>query len=290
MIRKKQAQAEEAFDSEQSDILTTSIYPKQELAQPDVYTVNSYSSMTLGLVFNPTNTAYANTNIRKALSESIDRSNIGADSDGDLTGASGIVPPDTRVDAVRYRDNVPEPSTTYQNETAKQDFEKGLQELKMDSLPSDQILVCPELMDCSYLHEILQNWQKTFEFYIGIEEVTASEYQDRLESGNYGIALYGVTGSENNPASVLSAFCSDQNPFYQNESFDAMIQQTTTCNNAAQLTDLCMQMENQLLSEYSFIPVYYKKTYLVYRNENRDIFYDPYSGIIDFRIVKYFGE
>ena len=74
------------------------------------------------------------------------------------------------------------------------------------------------------------------------------------------------------------------------ESFDAMIQQTTTCNNAAQLTDLCMQMENQLLSEYSFIPVYYKKTYLVYRNENRDIFYDPYSGIIDFRIVKYFGE
>lgn len=290
LIRKKQAQAEEAFDSEQSDILTTSIYPKQELAQPDVYTVNSYSSMTLGLVFNPTNTAYANTNIRKALSESIDRSNIGADSDGDLTGASGIVPPDTRVDAVRYRDNVPEPSTTYQNETAKQDFEKGLQELKMDSLPSDQILVCPELMDCSYLHEILQNWQKTFEFYIGIEEVTASEYQDRLESGNYGIALYGVTGSENNPASVLSAFCSDQNPFYQNESFDAMIQQTTTCNNAAQLTDLCMQMENQLLSEYSFIPVYYKKTYLVYRNENRDIFYDPYSGIIDFRIVKYFGE
>ena len=160
----------------------------------------------------------------------------------------------------------------------------------MDSLPSDQILVCPELMDCSYLHEILQNWQKTFEFYIGIEEVTASEYQDRLESGNYGIALYGVTGSENNPASVLSAFCSDQNPFYQNESFDVMIQQTTTCNNAAQLTDLCMQMENQLLSEYSFIPVYYKKTYLVYRNENRDIFYDPYSGIIDFRIVKYFGE
>ena len=89
---------------------------------------------------------------------------------------------------------------------------------------------------------------------------------------------------------MLSAFCSDQNPFYQNESFDAMIQQTTTCNNAAQLTDLCMQMEHQLLSEYSFIPVYYKKTYLVYRNENRDIFYDPYSGIIDFRIVKYFGE
>ena len=44
-----------------------------------------------------------------------------------------------------------------------------------------------------------------------------------------------------------------------------MIQQTTTCNNAAQLTDLCMQMENQLLSEYSFIPVYYKKTYLVYQ-------------------------
>ena len=35
LIRKKQAQAEEAFDSEQSDILTTSIYPKQELAQPD---------------------------------------------------------------------------------------------------------------------------------------------------------------------------------------------------------------------------------------------------------------
>ena len=60
----------------------------------------------------------------------------------------------------------------------------------MDSLPSDQILVCPELMDCSYLHEILQNWQKTFEFYIGIEEVTASEYQDRLESKLWHCTLW----------------------------------------------------------------------------------------------------
>lgn len=145
-------------------------------------------------------------------------------------------------------------------------------------------------MDCSYLHEILQNWQHTFEFYIGIEEVTAAEYRERLQSGNYAIALYGVTGSENNPASVLSAFASDANPFYQNDTFDAMLTQTTQCNNAAQLTDLCMQMENLLLSDYCFLPVYYKCTYLIYRSENRDIFYDPYSGVIDFQAVKHFGS
>ena len=88
--------------------------------------------------------------------------------------------------------------------------------------------------------EALQLSQQELALRTGINQ----SHLSRLESGNYGIALYGVTGSENNPASVLSAFCSDQNPFYQNESFDAMIQQTTTCNNAAQLTDLCMQMEN----------------------------------------------
>jgi len=290
LIRKKQSQAEEAFTSEVSDILTTTIYPQNEINKPEEYNVTSYSSITLGLIFNPNNNLYANQNIRKALSESIDRENIGKDSNGDLTGASGIIPPDTRVDAVKYRDNVPETALLYDNNTAKQDFEKGLEELQIDSLPSDKILVCPELMDCSYLHEILQNWQHTFEFYIGIEEVTAAEYKERLQSGNYAIALYGVTGVENNPASVLSSFASDANPFYQNDTFDALLSQTTQCNNAAQLTDLCMQMENLLLSDYCFLPVYYKCSYLIYRSENRDIFYDPYSGVIDFQTVKHFGS
>lgn len=290
LIRKKQSQAEEAFTSEVSDILTTTIYPQNEINKPEEYNVTSYSSITLGLIFNPNNNLYANQNIRKALSESIDRENIGKDSNGDLTGASGIIPPDTRVDAVKYRDNVPETALLYDNNTAKQDFEKGLEELQIESLPSDKILVCPELMDCSYLHEILQNWQHTFEFYIGIEEVTAAEYKERLQSGNYAIALYGVTGVENNPASVLSSFASDANPFYQNDTFDALLSQTTQCNNAAQLTDLCMQMENLLLSDYCFLPVYYKCSYLIYRSENRDIFYDPYSGVIDFQAVKHFGS
>ncbi|MDO4156556.1 MAG: peptide ABC transporter substrate-binding protein [Oscillospiraceae bacterium] len=290
LIRKKQSQAEEAFTSEVSDIFTTTIYPQNEINKPEEYLVTSYSSITLGLVFNPNNNLYANQNIRKALSESIDRENIGKESNGDLTGASGIIPPDTRVDAVKYRNNVPETALLYDNDTAKQDFQKGLEELQIDSLPSDKILVCPELMDCSYLHEILQNWQHTFEFYIGIEEVTAAEYEERLQSGNYTIALYGVTGSENNPASVLSSFASDANPFYQNDAFDALLSQTMQCNNAAQLTDFCMQMENLLLADYCFLPVYYKCRYLIYRSENRDIFYDPYSGIIDFQAVKHFGS
>jgi oligopeptide transport system substrate-binding protein len=288
LIRKKQSQAEDAFDDETSDILTTSIYP-DEMGK-DGYEVTSYQSMTLGLVFNPSSEIYSNQNIRQALSESIDRQNIGVDSDGDLTGASGIVPPDTRVDDVKYRDNVPEPTSTYNNTDAKEKFDQGLEELQIDSLPSDKILVCPELMDCSYLHEILQNWQHTFEFYIGIEEVTASEYEERLASGNYTIALYGVTGTENSAASVLSSFQSDANPFCQDETIDAMLAQLSDCSNSAQMTDLCEKIETKLLEDFYFLPVYYKRTYLVYRSENSDIEYDPYSGIIDFQKVKHFGS
>lgn len=130
LIRKKQSQAEEAFVSELSDILTTTIYPQNEIGKPEEYNVTSYLSTTLGLIFNPDNTYYANQNIRKALSESIDRENIGKDSNGDLTGASSIIPPDTRVDAVKYRDNVPETALPYDNNAAKQDFQKGLEDYK----------------------------------------------------------------------------------------------------------------------------------------------------------------
>ena len=85
-------------------------------------------------------------------------------------------------------------------------------------------------MDCDNLHDVIQTWQEVFGFYIGIEEVSESDYWDRLQSKNYTVAVCGITASYDSPAGVLEQFSSRTNPFYYaNGTTDAAIQALHQC-------------------------------------------------------------
>lgn len=287
-IKKSSQNTAEDFADGSSDVLATSVYQPQYM-ESDRYTVTSRRVTTLGLIFNPDNTAFANANIRKGLSMGINRSVIGENSSGDLSPAYGIIPPDVHCNGKSYRELIPETATAYDAAAAVDTFQKGMKELHIESLDSTKILVCSSLMDCENLHDIIQTWQEIFGFYIGIEEVSESDYWKRIADKNYTIAVYGITGSNDNPASVLEQFETDENQFYySSHTTDSLITGLKNCASSEELQQKCQSLEQAILTEGQFIPIFYKNQYCITRSNNADIGYDPFSGALNFRNAKHF--
>lgn len=287
-IRKSSDEAAADFTDGTSDLMTSSVYQPQYM-ESDNYSVTATRSVTLGLIFNPDDTAFANAKIRKALSMGIDRANIGGNSSGDLLPAYGLIPPAIHWNGTSYRDTYPDAQTAYDPDAALTLFQQGMQELGRESLDSAKILVCASLMDCDNLHDVIQTWQEVFGFYIGIEEVSESDYWDRLQSKNYTVAVCGITASYDSPAGVLEQFSSRTNPFYYaNGTTDAAIQALHQCGSKEELQQKCAQLEQSLLDECVFLPIFYKNQYCITKSNNKDIGYDPFSGALNFRNAKHF--
>ncbi len=287
-IRKSSDAAAADFADGTSDLMISSVYQPQYM-ESDNWNITASRATTLGLIFNPDDTAFSNSKIRQALSMGIDRANIGKDSGDDLIPAYGLIPPGIHWNGSSYRDTYPDAQTTYDADAAKTLFQEGMLELGKESLDSAKILVCSSLMDCDHLHDIIQTWQEVFGFYIGIEEVSESDYWKRLDSKSYTVAVYGITASYDSPAGVLEQFDSRTNQFhYANGTTDASIQALHQCGSKEELQQKCAQLEQSILGEYLFLPVFYKNQYCITKSSNRDIGYDPFSGALNFRDAKHF--
>lgn len=289
LIRSSQAQAETAFEKGSSDVLTTP-YCKETYRNTENYTVSSWKSATLGFVLNPEWDAFKNEKIRAALSMAIPRSIFSSETGGDVTGAYGIIPPETHIGTASYSSYLPETAIPeYSSEAALEMYQTGLQELGITSLPSTDILICENMVSTDDLYEIIQMWQSLFGFYAGIETVSEAEYAQRLSEKDYAIALCSVTGTWNSAGSVLETFCTGENDFgYSNAELDALLKDTKKARDWGELAAQCIQAEQMILQEYLFIPVFYKNHYLIHSTQNQDIQYDPYSGVIDFRTAKHY--
>ena len=287
-IRKNEQQTVTDFQEGSADLLVSSIYQPQYM-ESEKYNIIAKQATTLGFIFNPDNTDFANSNIRAALSMGIDRENIGHNSHGDLMPAYGIVPPAVHWNGTLYRDQVPETTSKYDADAAQATFQKGMQELQKESLDTTKILVCSTLMDCENLHDIIQTWQEIFGFYIGIDEVSEEDYWQRIAEKKYTIAVYGLTPESDNPATALMAFYSDDNDFYYSDStVDTLLTKLEKAKSTEEIIQQCYQLEQAILERNLFIPIFYKNQYLITSNNNQDIQFDPFSRSLCFRNAKHF--
>ncbi len=289
LIRRSQQAAEENFANGKSDILATPYYDAA-YSDKETYTVSSWKSDTLGVVLNPAWDAFKNEKIRKAMSMAVPRGLFAAETSGDVSAAYGIIPPETRLGTAAYSTYC---STSAIVDSSSEDalamFREGLSELGETALPSADILVCEHMISEADLYEIVQTWQALFGFYAGIETVDEAEYEERLAEGDYALALCSVSGARNNAAAFLEQFCTEVNAFgYSNKAVDALIEERSLARDWNELAALCIDAEQAILEDAIFVPVFYKSRYLIHSTKNRDISYDPYSGVIYFRSAKYF--
>lgn len=252
------------------------------------YSITSSRSVTLGLVFNPQDKICSNTNFRKSLAYGIDRTSLNEEIGSDVQTAFGIIPPSVTLLGRSYRELSTDSVFDFYDEAKALSFcEAAKSELNVESFGTLKLITSTNSVDSGYLHSVTRRLQDTLGFYIGIEEITQNEFDSRIESGDYQIALYPVKGSYNSGIPVLEQFPGNK-VIGISENASNEIGSLRTVAELTELPEKLSLTERHILEEFSFIPIFYKNSYLITNDTNEDIVYDAFSGAVDFRIAKNF--
>lgn len=261
----------------------------QDSYNKNKYSIKSSPAITLGLIFNPQSKTFSNKNLRKALAYSIDRNYLSDQIDDDTEIASGIIPPAVTLAGRSYRELSSDSQfSSYEPDNARKYLQDAKKELNIGSVESVKILVNAETADSGDLHLLSQSWQDTLGIYIGIEDVTAEEFNKRIADGNYTIALFPLKGDIGSGISVIGQFekIDCLKAAAGNASFTEDI---LKCADISSLVEAYTNSEKTITSGYGFIPLFYKNAYLISSNDNESLIYDPFTGAIDYRLAQNFS-
>ena len=249
---------------------------------PKKYLVEGQAATTLGLIFNPKDKNYSNLNLRKALAYSIDRQGL-ALKGNDVQTAMGVIPPAVKMLGRSYRElSADSQFSCFDRDKALEFYNQAKSELGIESLDTVKIMVNAETVDSGYLHTISQKWQELFGSYIGIEDVTAEQFEERIESGDYTIALYPVRGKYPTGIACLREFEDVPCLRFGEEKTD-ITSGIMACPDPSGLVEAYTAAEKSLLDQFTFIPLFYKNSYLIADKDNEQILYDPFTGAINYR-------
>ena len=294
-IKRSRKEAAESFSGSTSDVLLTFDF---DAGKNKDHVVRAYQNYTLGIITNPENSAYSNPDIKKALAYGIDKDNFEGQISSDLQPAYSVIPPGISFLNKSYRELISEKTVavdedgkpiSYDPELALSYYKKGMSNMGLQSLENIKILVPEDIMDTEYLHLVTQNWQTLFGFYIGIEEVPEDEYYNRIDDGEYTMAIYPLSGSYNNPLAVLEEFETGNSSWgFSDSRVDSVIDEVRMLDNYNNGLELIAEGEKAILNNFEFIPVFYKTEYEVMGQGNDDILYDPFTKQLYFRHAKYY--
>ena len=251
---------------------------------PRKYVISGESCMTLGLIFNPADPVWSSESMRRAIASSIDRDELGGViKDSAVSPASGIIPPAVKLGSQSYRYTVSDKQFfRYDRELAINSFNEAKQAAGAESLDSIKIMVNVETVDSSYLHTLSQKWQEMFGTYIGIEDVTPEEFDERIAAGDYTIALYPLRSSSSVGSSFIRLF-ETVDVLRPREELPELSRMLMTCADEKALEDTYYAAETLILDRMEFIPLFYRNRFLIYDTDNEDIYFDPFTGAIDYR-------
>ena len=66
------------------------------------------------------------------------------------------------------------------------------------------------------------------------------------------------------------------------------MEQAVSAENQNDCVELYRQAEELILSDYCFIPLFYKQRYLICKNGVSDVVFNPFSGQVEFSQAKFY--
>jgi oligopeptide transport system substrate-binding protein len=282
-IQDNEAGVKQAFKEDEAECFTAM---KVGGYNPKKYSIIGQKATTLGLIFNPKDKLYSNKELCKAVAYAADRESLKGALDSDLQVAYGVIPPAVDILGRSYRDLASDKQfDMFDREKAVECLAKAKEELKISSVESVKIIVDSGTVDSRYLHLFSQSWQDILGIYIGIEDLTSKEFNERIENGDYSIALYPLKADFNSGLAVFDEF-GENECLKSAEGGLKSTESIMQCPSVNKLVDSYAAAERALLEQYGFIPLFYKSSYIVAKKDNEDIIYDPFTGSVDYRVAK----
>lgn len=254
----------------------------------DDYIIREYCNVTCGLMFNRNFELFRHEEFLKALSLLINRGEVMA-ALPDFERAEGIVPKQVLSGENSYRElvgaaKIPE----YDTAKAKELFAAEKPKLSTNLFTGARVIVNNSTA-ANAVSYILQEWQKEFGFYCVVEELDDSDFNDRLQSGDYEIAVAELAGKYNSAEAYLEQFCGGNSANcsgFSNAEFDKLVNEASEAVDPTRCDELFAKAEQLLIDKCVFLPLYYKDEYFLTLEDSSGIVYNPFAKTVNFTSAK----
>lgn len=254
------------------------------------YGCEEYKDITVGLIFNQSFELFKSEDFRRALALLTDRKAI-SNALTDFTSASAIVPEQVSMLDMSYRELVGGSMVPkYNTEQAQSYYSSALPALDRNLFTGARIIV-PDSSAAEAVSYLMQEWQREFGFYCIVETLGDAEYNSRLASGDFELAVVELTGSYNSPSAYLEYFQAGNSANYsgfRNSEFETLITNAEQAVDLTESAEYFAQAEQLLIDKAAFVPLYYKNEYFFYDSSCTDIIYNPFTKNVYFGLAKQF--
>jgi oligopeptide transport system substrate-binding protein len=241
---------------------------------------------TYFLRLNTDNQFLGSSNIRKALSLSINREELVEHAlAGSQVAASGYVPEifglrqssyfkgDNRHEAIKY-------------------FEEGLDELTLTRSEVPQLeIIYPNSERNQRIAQLLQErWQKVLGIKLALFAMEPKVYFEKVAQGDYEIAAGSWMADFNDPISFLEIFKSKKaganHTRWENKEYASLIDSCATVLDASERTQMLARCEKILIDSMPVIPLFHYNLLYIKDSKLQDVFISN-MGVMDFRWAKF---
>lgn len=252
-------------------------------------TAVSYTDATLAMILNKNNTIFANDKLRQAVCLSI--SDIDTKKYDYLSRANCFTPPSCVIGKDSANKAI---GTTVYNQNinkAQELWKTGLNELGA-SQANFTVIATEEYKDI--VKKLVQGIQAgigsisaygnddehKISFSLKVNILSDSDYQTALSKGDYDIALYKFTATNQSPLDFLSTIINGNYIGTVPAAISAL--KRAQSGTAADLAANAKQCEEAILADYSIKPVLYESSYYAEASGVKNVQFHPGSGRVSF--------
>ena len=261
------------------------------------YTLTTHDNTVWGLTFNQRSTDSVkqqilnNQDFRLAIANCFDRSRYQDLLPEYLTVTDTIIPPGVSIDGSSYRNQTGD-MTVYglNSDSAKSHYQAMLNATGVQQVTGLSVLIAENdsVNNEQYFGYLSQVIQRELNLFLTVETVDQSEFDSRLASGNYDLAIVSLEADFDHPISILEDFqtgSAENNTGYSDSTLDSYLDQLYRGSDGE--VGLCKLAEQHLLDSGIFLPLYYQTSYLAVDKSVSGVFLNPQNGAVDFRYARF---
>ncbi|MCI8497205.1 MAG: peptide ABC transporter substrate-binding protein [Clostridiales bacterium] len=247
------------------------------------YSAVSFEDTVWALCFNGADELTSDLRLRQSLCQSIEREGLSASLPEYLTLSDRVIPAAAFAEDLSRSFESPLPA--FSPAQAKERLNAFLADRNLSSLPKIN-LYCPDDHNVKIsLGLLLQSWQKHLAVYINLVPVSEKELTNRINTGDYQIAVVPLRPSSDEPGAALSLFSSGSlgNPFGGTvNDLDDVLARLASQSSADDADSLLSEGQRLICQSCAAYPLYQQKSYFVSRPGVSGISFFPFGEGVDF--------
>ncbi|MGN0582775.1 MAG: ABC transporter substrate-binding protein [Oscillospiraceae bacterium] len=283
IIERDSAAAAENFTASVTDCFVSETAQKKSFM--GAIDVKSYETTSYGIIFNKN--LNIDSDIKKMLSLTVDRKGLESVAPENFKVAYGIIPGSLYVGDNVFREQYPAISYDFYSADTEEMLPDVVDRINRDYPDGVNILVMNK-SEAGVIGKIVDDWQDELGIYVRTDYVEEDEYYSRLEEGEYFMAFAEISSDDSSVYYYLRNVIDEiynEDDAYETKS---LLDTSLSCISDDIKCKIYRDAENAVMEAGDYIPLFYRKLFLIYRKNVSDLEFNPFSEQLDFEKAKYF--